>query len=236
MSSETRITCQDLRRFWKPTKERLQAIDRSHPTVVRVHRSLSWLARVEDDQLEPDFVLLCRWIALNSLYGAWNPAAGQVIGHQESLRLFLDRIIELDQDGRLNAVLTEHKRLALALLEDKYLIGYFWERSETLGGRPNRDRHRAQGWYVEGRWLVILESVLERIYLLRCQLVHGAATFGGKLNRTAVSGSSTMLGPLVPAILEVVVLHGADEDWGSMCYPPVHGSLGSLPVRVVGPR
>jgi hypothetical protein len=29
-----------------------------------------------------------------------------------------------------------------------------------------------------------------------------------------------MLGHLLPAMLQVWIDHGADEDWGPLCYPP----------------
>jgi hypothetical protein len=61
---------------------------------------------------------------------------------------------------------------------------------------------------------------------MRCQLVHGAATYGGQLNRTSLRHCVTMLGHLLPAVLLVLINHGADEDWGIMCYPPTqsHGN------------
>lgn len=71
---------------------------------------------------------------------------------------------------------------------------------------------------------MILDSTIERVYLIRCQLVHGAATYGGKLNRTAARRCSQMLGHLVTTALEVMIEHGAEEDWGRMCYPPIRKS------------
>ena len=67
----------------------------------------------------------------------------------------------------------------------------------------------------------VLDRLIERIYLLRCQLIHGAATCGGKLNRTALRRSTKMLSHLMPAVLLVIIDHGADEDWGLLCYPPM---------------
>ncbi len=61
----------------------------------------------------------------------------------------------------------------------------------------------------------------ERVYLARCQLVHGAATYGGKLNRTALRRCVMMMQRLLPAMLMVWIDHGADEDWGPLCYPPM---------------
>ena len=68
---------------------------------------------------------------------------------------------------------------------------------------------------------MILEHLLDHIYFIRCQLLHAVATFGSRLNRTSLRRCSTMLGPLVPAMLLVLIDHGAHEDWGPMCFPPV---------------
>ena len=46
--SESTLTVRDLRRRWKPIKERLNAEQDSHPTAIRVHRAFSWMARVEE--------------------------------------------------------------------------------------------------------------------------------------------------------------------------------------------
>ena len=51
------------------------------------------------------------------------------------------------------------------------------------------------------------------------------ATYGGKLNRTSLKHCVTMMQRLLPAMLLVWIDHGADEDWGPMCYPP----MGTLP-------
>ena len=56
---------------------------------------------------------------------------------------------------------------------------------------------------------------------MRCQLVHGAATYGGKLNRTSLKRCVVMMQRLLPALPSVRIDHGADEDWGPMCYPPM---------------
>jgi len=72
---------------------------------------------------------------------------------------------------------------------------------------------------------------VDRIYLLRCQLVHGAATLRSGLNREAVRHCATMAGLLVATFLLVWIDHGADEDWGIMCYPPVSQKAGKISGR-----
>ena len=63
--------------------------------------------------------------------------------------------------------------------------------------------HNAHTWYFEQRWTQILDEVLARVYVMRCQLVHGAASYGGKLNRTSLKHCVTMMQRLLPALLSV---------------------------------
>ena len=84
----------------------------------------------------------------------------------------------------------------MSLLEDEYLSRFFWqEPSAKRAGQSKKAKYNAQSWYVERRWTMVLDHLLERVYLMRCQLVHGAATHGGKLNRTVyeTEGMTTVL-------------------------------------------
>ena len=40
---------------------------------------------------------------------------------------------------------------------------------------------------------MVLDEILNRVYVMRCQLVHGAATYGGKLNPTSLTHCVTMM-------------------------------------------
>ena len=53
-------------------------------------------------------------------------------------------------------------------------------------------------WYVEQRWTQILDEILARVYRMRCQLAYGAATYGGRLNRTSLMYCVTMMQRLLP--------------------------------------
>jgi len=110
----------------------------------------------------------------------------------------------------------------MAILDDEYLSGFFLEEpSDIWASKSKKAKYDARTWYVEGKWGMILDRLLKRIYLLRCQLVHGAATFGGKLNRKSLERCITMMRHSLNAFLLVVIDHGADEKWGAMCYPPL---------------
>ncbi len=228
--TETAITqtVHDLRHRWKPHKERLLAAKGEQATSIRFHRACSWMARVEQmpEGQDHDLGLVSLWIAFNSLYGQWDSLKREPRPDRESWRAFVDRILKLDHDGYVPGALQEHKRLVMSLLEDEYLSSFFWqEPSAKRAGQSRKAAHNAQTWYIEERWTLVLDEILDRVYLMRCQLVHGAATYGGKLNRTSLKRCVMMMQRLLPAMLLVWIDHGADEDWGPMCYPP----MGALP-------
>jgi hypothetical protein len=91
------------------------------------------------------------------------------------------------------------------------------EPSAKRAEKSKKIKQNAERWYVEKRWTMILD----RIYLMRCQFVHGAATHGGKLNRISLRHCVMMTQLLLPAVLMVWTDHEADEEWGPMCYPPL---------------
>ena len=217
-------TIHDLRRRWKPHKERLAALSSEQPTSIRFHRACSWMARVEQmpDGQDHDIGLVSLWVAFNSLYGQWDCLKREPRPDRESWRVFVDRILNLARAGHVPRAIQEHKRLVMSLLDDEYLSSFFWqEPCPKRAGQSRKAAHNAQSWYIEQRWTMVLDEILDRVYLMRCQLVHGAATYGSKLNRTSLRRCVMMMQRLLPSLLLVWIDHGADEEWGPMCYSPV---------------
>lgn len=225
MLNSPRLTVDDLRERWLPHKHRLNSVRDSHPTAVRFHRSGSWLDAVE--QLDPeeqlDQILILQWTAFNALYGQWDLNLHEPVNDRESWHVFLARILDLDASGHVVSLLKENRGLVIKILENAYLNRHFWHdpRGENAGKAGRIGRHKGESWYAERSWGIILEQTVERVYLLRCQLVHGAATRGSRLNRIALRHCATMMALLVPTVLLVWIDHGADEDWGLLCYAPV---------------
>ena len=186
------------------------------------------MARVEQmpEGQDHDLALISLWIAFNSLYGQWDCQKREPKPDRESWRAFVDRILKLDGSGHVASALQEHKRLVISLLDDEYLSGFFWQEPSDIRAKQSRKAaYNAQTWYIENRWTMVLDEILNRVYVMRCQLVHGAATYGSNLNRTSLKRCVMMMQRLLPALLLVWIDHGADEDWGPMCYPP----MGTLP-------
>lgn len=216
-------TVRELRRRWKPHKERLNAINGEHPTNVRFHRACSWLQRAEQATKDDlDLALLAQWVAFNALYGQWDEGPREPLPDQMCWRVFLDRMLELDTSDFVGTALNDNKPLVMSILDDEYLSRFFWqEPTDKRASQSKKSKFEARTWYLDGNWTMVLDRLMERVYFLRCQLVHGAASYNGSLNRTAVRHCSTMMGHLLPAFMLVWIDHGHDEDWGIMCYPPM---------------
>jgi hypothetical protein len=67
----------------------------------------------------------------------------------------------------------------------------------------------------------VFQELFERLYVLRQQLFHGAATWGSKLNRPCLKAGAALLGRIIPAVIEIMVAAGPQRDWGQVCFPPV---------------
>lgn len=211
-----------LRAAWDPHKKRLAAEDPRHPTNIRVHRALSWVEAAEQQGPEADDErLLFHWIAFNSLYSRWDEHRLEPCADRESYETFVKRTLRLDSRGVVADVLTTHKPLVLKLLDNSFLRRSFWQHpSMERARRRTRHRQDAQQLYAAGRHGDLLLDALSPVYFLRCQLVHGAATRGSRMNRESLRHADALLAWVVPALLAVVIDEGMDQDWGPICYPP----------------
>ena len=66
----------------------------------------------------------------------------------------------------------------------------------------------------------VLGVMFNRIYTLRNQLIHGGATWNGRVNRDQLRDCCSLLGKLVPLIIQIM-LDNPDTLWGDANYPVV---------------
>jgi hypothetical protein len=70
--------------------------------------------------------------------------------------------------------------------------------------------------------LPILQTLFERIYVMRLQVFHGASTKGSSLNRRALNECTAFLCEFLPLAMEVMIGNGLPIDWGAVCFPPMN--------------
>lgn len=208
-------------------KARHRAIRETLPDSLdlRVHRALSWLNRSEqcgDD--DGRFVFL--WIAFNAAY-AQEMRGEAPMPEQRVLRGFLEKLVQLDRDGALSAVVwTEFPNAIRLLLNNQYVFQPYWDSQN--GVRPRGEWHglferakvaasRALGSNDTAR---VLGEVFSRLYTLRNQIMHGGSTWNSAVNREQVRDGANILAQLVPEIIAILMAH-PEADWGEPCYPVV---------------
>jgi hypothetical protein len=65
-----------------------------------------------------------------------------------------------------------------------------------------------------------MQLILERLYSLRNQLIHGGSTFESKLNRKQLKDARKLLSHLVPTIVDIM-MEATDVEWGPITYPVI---------------
>lgn len=194
------------------------------PYRVRLHRALSWLARAEKDEEDADARFIFLWIAFNAAYAH---EFGEVDNERKQLDAFFTRLVEADAEGRLQALLFERFSGPIrSLIDNKFVFQPFW--------RALRDHDSSGQWeesFAKAKQLAMLSVlgkdtvrllciVFDRLYVLRCSLVHGGSTWNSQLNRAQVSDGVQLLRTLLPTMLELMVEHPGLE-LGAIAFPVV---------------
>ena len=66
----------------------------------------------------------------------------------------------------------------------------------------------------------VLSILFERLYVLRCSLVHGGATWNSQVNRAQVQDGVNLLHSTVLVIVDLMVAH-PELDLGAVAFPVV---------------
>ncbi|RUO63671.1 HEPN domain-containing protein [Pseudidiomarina insulisalsae] len=193
---------------------------------LRVHRALSWLNKAEqcEDDLDSKYIFL--WIAFNAAYAQ---------DMDESIRMteaahfsqFINKLVELDSDNSLYQMLwSEYASNVHILLKNQYVFQPFWEHksgklTEAEWKEKFQSANRAAAQALgEQDTAKLLSIVLQRLYTLRSQLIHGGATWQSSANREQIRDGSAFLSSLVPAIIDIM-MDNPNTLWGQASYPVV---------------
>lgn len=207
-------------------KARHREIRDQHPEALRlrIHRALSWLMRSEQvlDDLDSRFIL--QWIALNAAYAR---EFGREETERDRARGFVEVLVGLDEDKRLHqALFHQFSGPIRTLIDNRFTFDPFWTALRTHDS-SNRweesfanSKKAALGAVMQGDTVKVLGIVFDRLYVVRNQLVHGGATWNGRVNRSQISDGVAILGTLVPIIISIMMEH-PEHDFGDALYPVV---------------
>ncbi len=191
---------------------------------VRIHRAISWLARAEQETGDLDAQFIFLWISLNAAYAA---DFGFEQSEREQTRAFIGRVLANDQEGRLqDAAFQKFTGPIRTMIENRFVFEPYWramrehdssDRWETQFAASKRVAMKA---LMERQTDVVLSIVLDRLYVLRNQLVHGGATWNSGANRAQVRDGASILMTLMPIIIDLLIDDPAKEFEG-VAYPLV---------------
>jgi len=204
---------------------------------LRVHRAISWIGRAEQETDDPDAAFIFLWIGFNAAYADETDLSETPLSERQQFSDLLNRIVELDEGARLHtAIWQRFQGPVRQLMENKYIFRPFWLNLNSVPGhddwirkfRASAERFRRA--MIDKDTARVLSIVFDRLYVLRCQMMHGATTWNGSVNRGQVEDGAALLRVLLPIMIDIMLDH-PDEDWGRPFYPVVDAERSSRAAR-----
>lgn len=204
-------------------KQREIREDFSENLALRVHRALSWLNKSEQCNDDQDSQFIFLWIAFNAAYAQDT----EVLRHTESeaFSKFISKLIELDNKGDFsNLIWLQFSSTIRVLLDNKYVYQPFWDyqngkiTESEWKERFNKAKSAASHALSNKSTDVVICIVLQRLYTLRNQIIHGGATWNSSANREQIRDGVAFLSELLPIIVDVM-MDNPDTLWGDANYP-----------------
>lgn len=198
-------------------------------TNIRLHRAISWLEASEKAH-SIDLAFISCWIGFNALYSSSEIDSPK----QESKKIwnFIKELSKSDQDDKLWILLcSENKSLTDKIVENELLFINFWN------SMHNQLEHWEESFFYSNQEIKIfydqknvakyVSAIMQRIYLLRNQLVHGGATHQGRMNRVQVEHCNRLMNKLLPCMISIMMQY-PKKNWGELCYPPLFEDKGNV--------
>lgn len=195
----------------------------------RLHRALSWLNCAAKQQDDMDLQLVSLWIAFNACY-AVDQGGSESLAERFAFQGFVEKLVSHDVDKKIYACLWQtYSGPVKALIKNPYVYSGFWQaKREDVNSDAWRERFdqlsvSALNHLSRQNVPDLLGIVLDRLFVLRNQLIHGGATYGSQVNREQVTDGVQLLATLVPTMIEIM-LQAEQENWGEIYYPVLNQS------------
>lgn len=192
---------------------------------IRLHRAISWLKCAEENEKNSDLHFIGLWVSFNACY-AIEDRMEAALTERALFSEFVQKLVECDMEGKFFHLLwNTFSGPVRVLIENEYVFKPFWDfqRGQIKDWKKIHQRSidESRNFLAVGNVAGLLENVLDRLYVLRNQLLHGGATYKSKVNRSQLRDGCNMLRLLVPLTIELMMDHG-ELDWGKVHYPVVN--------------
>lgn len=205
-------------------KEKLKekALNIDEEKIIRLHRAISWLKCSEEVSDNIDLKFISLWISFNACY-AVSENQDQSLTEKKRFREFIGKLVLFDKEEYFFKLLWfKFSGPIRVLIDNKFAYKQFWDaqRGDKVDWKRLFDQSKidSRNYLAHQQVANLLELVLDRLYTVRNQLMHGGATYKSKLNRSQVSDASQILEHLIPIII-MLMIDNINEDWGDINYP-----------------
>lgn len=214
--------------------------------LVRLRRAISWLDKAQqmekdvketDKDLAPQFIFF--WIGFNALYardpdrflsglprrGPDKWIEGEKQSEKKEFRNYFRYLLKFDNaEDRVHKIIRSNiSEEIISLSKNKFVGESFWNSHHDIkkkirwkldGPLPRRSKQNTNK---------VLTHVFKRLYVLRNQLMHGAATWDGHLNKKQLSDGTKIMHWLLPVFIEIMLETPEDKwkGWGRVYFPRV---------------
>lgn len=205
-------------------REKRVHMSQAHAT--RLHRALSWLACAAKQEDDADLQFISLWISFNACY-AVDEWGSESLAERFAFQRFVEKITQLDTHKHIYSCLWQtYSGPVKALIKNPYVYHDYWAAKCLDVQNDEWAKGFAQSSVAALNSLSrqnvpeLLAIVLDRLFVLRNQILHGGATYQSQLNRKQVNDGVQLLIALLPIVIEIM-LSTPDEDWGDIYYPVV---------------
>ena len=192
---------------------------------LRLRRAKSWLQRAEREADDPDAAFVFYWIAFDAIYGVIH-SDGIDNDARGLFDDFFRKVLSADQGNRIrDTVWKDFSGSVRLLLDNKYVYMRFWKNVYS-GDREYKnwkasfeeDKRRGLVTLANNNTKGALNIIFDRLYVVRNQIIHGAATWRTGRNREQLRDGSRIMALLVPIFVEVIESSPDDISWGPPGY------------------
>ena len=190
---------------------------------IRLHRALSWLERAELETNDADAGFIFYWISFNADYSI-DQSSDERLSEGQRFRDYFTLLIACDADNQIYSLVWQRFTQEIrSILNNEFIFANFWLEDKTITPISWRDKFEESKLVVQKaltakNTIVILQILFSRLYVLRNQLIHGNATWGGRVNRQQVKDSYRLISNLQPLFLSIM-MDNPCEDWGALAFP-----------------
>lgn len=215
-------TIDDLR-----NREQELSDDYSDDLKLRIHRGVSWLVKAEKQVDDEDAAFMFYWVAFNALYGFQVKNVSETDGERSAFQEYFKKISILDSERKIyDELWRRFSDSVRILIQNKYVFQPFWNFHHGIPGNEDWEdkfeRATELGYRAleNGDTVQILSIIFDRLYVLRNQVFHGAATYQSSVNRAQIRDATRILAFLLPLFVDLMI-NNPRVSWGTPGYAVV---------------